>query len=358
MTEPAHLPSERKGMRTGFTTGACAAAAAKAAALALTGQQPVASITIRLPVGREVTFAIARCEFSRSEASCSVIKDAGDDPDATHGAEIVARVWRAAEPAILGGIGVGRVTLPGLGLEVGGPAINQVPREMIAAAVAAITADPLVVEISVPDGERIAKKTLNARLGILGGISILGTTGIVHPYSTEAWHASVMQAIDVAAANGQRVVAITTGGRSESYCRALFPELPEVALIEMGQFAGDALIRARERGMKMVILGGMIGKLSKLADGHLNLHSSSSAVDPRFLATIAAVLDASDEVVAAVRGANSARHIQEIVLAAGLDRFFYEICRRVSTFAEAHVEGAVQVETLLFDTSGRLLGRA
>jgi cobalt-precorrin-5B (C1)-methyltransferase len=187
-------PSERRrGMREGFTTGACATAASVGATRALIRQEPVEAVTIHLPAGRDATFALAGCELSQQQARCGVIKDAGDDPDATHGAEIISTVSWGDKPGLnlTGGSGVGVVTRPGLGLDVGGPAINPVPRRMISEHVAAEAGDlldtrGLRVEISVPRGEEIARKTLNARLGILGGISILGTTGIVKPWSTAA----------------------------------------------------------------------------------------------------------------------------------------------------------------------------
>jgi len=277
----------RRGLRSGYTTGACAAAAAKAAALALTTQQAVQEVTIRLPIGQDVTFAVHRCEVGPDEALCSVIKDAGDDPDVTHGAEICARVRRAEHFELAGGEGVGTVTRPGLGLEVGGPAINPVPRRMISESIAEVTTELPRVEISVPGGEQMAKKTLNGRLGIVGGISILGTTGIVRPYSTASWRASVEQAVDVAAANGVREVVFSTGGRSEKFSQKLFPELPDLAFVEMGEFTGHALKRCAARGITRAVLSGMIGKLSKVAQGHFMTHVAGNQVDPEFLAELA-----------------------------------------------------------------------
>ncbi|HLG72107.1 MAG TPA: cobalt-precorrin-5B (C(1))-methyltransferase [Chloroflexota bacterium] len=347
----------RRGLRTGYTTGACAAAAAKAAALALTTRQPVSSVTIRLPVGRDVTFEVHRCELTAEEALCSVIKDAGDDPDVTHGAEICARVRRADHFELAGGEGVGTVTRPGLGLEVGGPAINPVPRRMIGESVAEVTAEPLRVEISVPGGERMAKKTLNGRLGILGGISILGTTGIVRPYSTASWRASVEQAVDVAAANGVDEVVLSTGGRSEKFSQALFPELPELAFVEMGEFTGHALKRCALRGIGRATLVGMIGKLSKIAQGHFMTHVAGNKVDPDFLAELALEAGASAELAERIRHGNTARHVQEMVIPAGLSGFFGLICRRASEGSQALVHGKVAVETIMFDFDGNVLGR-
>jgi cobalt-precorrin-5B (C1)-methyltransferase len=246
--ELAPPPRDRKGLRTGFTTGSCATAAAKAAMIALVGGHAPESVTIDLPIGGTATFAPVHWELGEGWASCAVIKDAGDDPDATHGARIHARVaWReGAGITLAGGEGVGTVTLPGLGLEVGGPAINPVPRQMIVAAVTEAADDTLarrgvLVTISVPGGEAIARKTLNGRLGIVGGISILGTWGIVKPYSTASWRASVVQAVQVAAANSQRALVLCTGSRSEKFAMRHFEHLPPLAFVEMGIFTGDAL---------------------------------------------------------------------------------------------------------------------
>jgi cobalt-precorrin-5B (C1)-methyltransferase len=351
-------PPKRRGLRTGYTTGACAAAATKAAAQALIGQRPVSEVTIRLPVGRDVTFSVHRCEFAPDTALCSVIKDAGDDPDCTHGAEICSRVATAERTELRGGEGVGTVTRPGLGLELGGPAINPVPRRMILASLAEVTDRPLRVEIAVPGGEEMARKTLNARLGILGGISILGTTGIVRPYSTSSWRASVEQAIDVAAANGVDHVVLSTGGRSEKFSRRLFPNLDDLAFVEMGEFTGHALKRCAIHGLRQATLAGMIGKLSKIAQGHFMTHVAGNQVDPEFLAGLAVEAGASLDLAEQIRHANTARHAQELIEPTGLTTFFQSICRLASQRSRALTKGKVDVETILFDFDGKVLGRA
>jgi cobalt-precorrin-5B (C1)-methyltransferase len=293
-----------------------------------------------------------------------VIKDAGDDPDVTHGAEICATVRWTKEQGIhlRGGQGVGVVTRPGLGLEIGGPAINPVPRRMILEAVTDAAGDALAsrgleVEISVPRGDELAKRTLNGRLGIVGGISILGTTGIVHPWSTAAWRASVEQAIDVAAANGQRHIVLTTGGRSEKFAMGILA-LPEVAFVEMGIFTGRALRRCVARDVRRVSLAGMIGKFSKLAQGHFQTHVAGNQVDPVYLAAVAARAGAGEPLLAEIRNANSARHVQELVLGAGISGFFDLIAAEVAARCAAHVAGKLEVEAILFDFDGRILGRA
>lgn len=353
----------RRGMRTGYTTGACATAAATAAAQALLEQRAVDSVTVHLPAGRDATFAITACRFDRHSAQCSVIKDAGDDPDVTHGAEITARVGLTGNPGIelCGGVGVGVVTRPGLGLAVGGPAINPVPRRMILEHVSAVAGSHLAVrglrvEIAVPRGEELAKKTLNARLGILGGISILGTTGIVQPWSTAAWRASVEQAVDVAAANGQKHIVLTTGGRSEKFAMARLG-LPELAYVEMGIFTGHALRRCVRRGVTEATLAGMIGKFSKLAQGHFQTHVAGNQVDPAFLAEIAAGCGASPALLDQVHGANTARHVQELIQAAHLNRFFDTLSQHVAQRSHDYSGGKLIIHALLFDFDGHVLGR-
>jgi cobalt-precorrin-5B (C1)-methyltransferase len=358
------VPVRRRGMRTGFTTGACATAAALAATRCLLTGDPVPSVTIRLPAGIDATFAIATCTSKLGRVRCSVIKDAGDDPDVTHGAEIVARVWRSSRPGVdlRGGTGVGTVTLPGLGLEIGGPAINPVPRSMIVEAVsnaaeAEIGAKGLVVEISVPKGAELAKKTLNSRLGIIDGISILGTTGVVRPYSTASWRASVEQAIDVAAANGHTEVAITTGGRSERFAQRVL-DLPDIALIEMGEFTGHALRRAVRNGMRSVHVCGMIGKLSKIAQGHLMTHVAGNQVDTGYLASLAGRIGASGDIQRRMAVANTAREVQEIAQIAGPPGYFDLIASEAAAACSRYVNAALAIDCLLFDFDGTLLGRS
>jgi cobalt-precorrin-5B (C1)-methyltransferase len=216
----------------------------------------------------------------------------------------------------------------------------------------------LEVTIEVPRGEELARKTLNGRLGIVGGISILGTTGIVVPYSTAAWRASVEQAIDVAAANGQRHVVLSTGGRSEQFAMKLRPELPEVAFVEMGEFTGHCLKRAARLGLKRVSMSGMIGKMSKIAQGHFMTHVAGNQVDPAFLADVAAECGAAPELVAAVREANTARHVQELCLAAGLRAVFPRLAELVCARSADLVKRALDVDCYIFDFDGTLLGEA
>lgn len=356
-------PKNRKGLRTGFTTGACAAAAAKAATRCLVKGAMLSEIETTLPNRTRATFALARCERVDSRAICSIIKDAGDDPDCTHGAELTAEVELRAEPGIeiRGGLGVATVTKTGLGLEIGGPAINPVPRRNITAMVGEELAGApyggAVVTISVPGGEEMAKKTTNARLGLLGGISILGTTGIVRPYSTAAFKASVMQEIDVAAAGGLRELVLTTGGKSEQYAMALYPQLPEQAFIQVGDFIGVGVKQCAKRGIVRAIIVGMMGKLSKMADGKMQTHAAGSEVDMEFLASLAAELSASDELIASIRQANTARHVLELCREAGLVGITSLVCKKVVEHCQRHAGGTLTVQACLVDFGGALLGR-
>lgn len=355
-------PRDRKGLRTGFTTGACAAAAAKAATRVLVGGAPLHEIESTLPNRSLVTFRLKRCERDGARAICSIIKDAGDDPDCTHGAELVAEVELRTEPGveIRGGSGVATVTRPGLGLPVGEPAINPVPRrnitEMVESELAAGSAAGAVVTISVPGGEEMARQTTNARLGLIGGISILGTTGVVQPYSTAAFKASVVQEIDVAATAGLTELVLTTGGKSEQYAQKLHPHLAEQAFIQVGDFIGVGIKHCARRGIARSIVVGMVGKLSKMAAGKLQTHVAGSEVDLEFLATLARDAGASDELAAQIRGANTARHVLELCRAEGVVGITQVICERVAGHL-TRAGGGLDVHVLLVDFGGALLGR-
>lgn len=370
-----------RALRSGWTTGSCAAAAAKAAVLALATGDVQHEVEIALP-GKDgawtqrVRFPVQRCDVDGSgRAEAVVVKDAGDDPDVTHGAQVTATVsWRGEAGLELdGGEGVGVVTKPGLGLEVGGPAINPVPRAMIARAVGEAVdlavRGPRVV-ISVPGGEVMARKTTNRRLGILGGISILGTTGVVRPFSTAAWRASVEQAVSVLAAQAAATgtgagapgvtatLVLCTGGRTEKGAMALLPLLPEVSFVEVGDFTGAALRRCVEHGVARVVFVGMIGKLTKLASGVLMTHYTRSAVDTEVLGAITEAVVPDDPALAARVGpAHTARHVYELWEAAGvLSACGDELCERVARvlerFAREECGGVIEAEVALVDFSG------
>ena len=369
LSEEAFSPPGRgnkRGMRTGYTTGACATAATRAALLALFDEQAPASVTISLPVGVQATFAVHSCvHHTDGSITASVIKDAGDDPDVTHGAELCSTVSRLTTPGIQidGGVGVGRVTKPGLGLEVGSAAINQVPRAMIEGVVRDLLAGHgemrgVLVVISVPDGLERSRKTLNARLGVIGGLSILGTTGIVKPYSTAAYKASISKAIDVAIACGsQEHLLLTTGSRSEKFGRR-YITLPEEAYIQMGEFTGYALRDCATKGVRSVTLVGMIGKLSKIGDGRMQTHVAGAGVDLQGMAAVARACSASEEIVAQVLQANTARHFQELMLKHNIDGVFDMICQRARHASQAYVKQKLDVDVLMCDFDGSILGYA
>ena len=362
---------EKRGGRTGLTTGTCAAAAAKAAAACIAGDPPAKTVSVRLPKrGGTAELAVEWRGFdgpSRS-ATCSVVKDAGDDPDVTHGAEIVATVsvysdGPAGEVGVEGGEGVGTVTKPGLGLEIGAPAINPVPRSMIVAEVEEAAATLLSagasirVVVSVPAGMELAPKTDNPRLGIVGGISILGTRGIVVPFSTAAFAASIRQSIDVAAAVGDRRIVLSTGGRSEEFARAL-TGLADHCYVQMGDFAGYAVEQCAKKGMEEAVVAGFIGKLAKMAAGASQTHVKGSKVDTAFLARLAAEAGAPDGEAALIRGANTARHALEIAAGRKWAGAFLEgVCGRVHSHMRRRGGSGLRIEVVMFGFDGEVLAR-
>ena len=343
-------------LRSGWTTGTCSAAAAKAATTALVTQTPQAVVDVLMPDERLVPFLVERCDVAPDRAEAVVVKDAGDDPDVTHGAHLTATVRWAPDPGLHleGGVGVGVVTKPGLGLEVGGPAINPVPRQMICDNVGAVVdlgARGVLVTISVPDGEQRARKTTNARLGILGGISILGTTGVVRPFSTESWRASVVQAVSVMAAQGEPTLVLATGGRTEKAAMRMLPDLPEVCFVEVGDFTGAALRQAVEDGLRDVVFVGMAGKLTKLASGVLMTHYTRSRVDPAVLVEVTAEAGGPEQLAEAVRDANTARHAYELWEAAGVLRPAGDLlCARVAEVL--HRFSGLSARVALVDPAG------
>lgn len=358
-------PPDKKKLRTGWTTGACSAAAAKAATIALRTQQLVKEVETTLPIGEKHTFSIERCEFSPMEATCSVIKDAGDDPDCTHGAHLTAIVSWTNNPGVVEldrGLGVAVVTKEGLGLQVGGPAINPVPRKNITEMVREGAGDALAthglrVVISVPCGEEMAKKTQNDRLGLIGGISILGTTGIVVPFSTAAFMASIAQGIDVSLAAGLDTIVLTTGGKSEEFLMKI-TGLALSTYIQMGDFVGFSIKDAVKKKVRKVIIGGMPGKLSKIAKGKMQTHVAGSEVDLGFLADVGQEAGAPPDVVEEIRSANTARHVQEIVERRQVQSYWDIVARKVCEQCRRHVENRLIVECILVDFEGKVIGRA
>ncbi|MGD3105419.1 cobalt-precorrin-5B (C(1))-methyltransferase [Streptomyces sp. YGL11-2] len=361
------------GLRHGWTTGACATAASSAAYTALLSGEFPDPVTITLPKGQTPSFALAVEELTApgaepTRAMAGVVKDAGDDPDVTHGALVRAtvRVLPAGSGVVFrAGPGVGTVTRPGLPLDVGEPAVNPVPRQMIREHLTAVAeryggggaAADVEVEISVDHGEEIARSTWNPRLGILGGLSILGTTGIVVPYSCSAWIDSIRRGVDVARAAGRRHVAGCTGSTSEKVAVALH-HLPEDALLDMGDFAGAVLKYIRRHPVDRLTICGGFAKLSKLAAGHLDLHSARSQVDKGFLAELARRGGADEALADTVAGANTGLAALQLCAAAGvpLGDLVAATARDASL---AVLRGApVAVDVICIDRAGMVVGRA
>jgi len=339
------------GLRTGWTTGTCASAAAKAAAIGLTTGTAPSRVSVHLPGGDDVTFPVEAERPNR----CVVVKDAGDDPDCTDGARVTATVqWASSGHGtdLRAGPGVGTVTKPGLGLDVGAPAINPVPRRMILSNVAEVTERPLVVTFEVPGGEAMAAKTTNARLGIVGGISILGTTGIVRPFSTAAYRASVTQQVDVAAAQGETTMVLATGSRSEQVALGLRPDLPEVCFVEVGDFTGIALRRAANAGMSRALFVGMVGKITKLAAGVMMTHFHRSKVDGELMAEAARLTQAPQAVIEAATATETARHFFEVCVVSGYLEPLALLCRRAAANCQQHTGGSLHVDVVMVDFDG------
>jgi cobalt-precorrin-5B (C1)-methyltransferase len=351
-------------LRRGWTTGACAAAATKAAYVALlTGRFPD-PVAIRLPGGEQPRFDLAETGLRAGQAVAAVVKDAGDDPDVTHGALVRATVRRGESGTgvmFIAGDGVGVVTRPGLALAVGEPAINPAPRRLIRELVAEVARDwgdagDLEVTISIPDGEVLARRTANGRLGIVGGLSILGTSGVVIPYSCASWIHSIQRGIDVARAAGLSHVAAATGSTSERAVQAWYG-LADVALIDMGDFVGGTLKYLRRHPIPRVTLAGGFAKLAKLAAGHLDLHSSRSTVDLPALAELLAERGAAGELVAHARDADSANQVLELAQGIGLP-LADDVALRARRVVLGQLDGACSVEAMIFDRDRMLIGHA
>ncbi|MFI9113504.1 cobalt-precorrin-5B (C(1))-methyltransferase [Streptomyces venezuelae] len=355
------------GLRPGWTTGACATAATTAAYTALlTGGFPD-PVAITLPKGQTPSFALTAesLDAGAGTAMAAVTKDAGDDPDVTHGAVIRAtvRLLPAGSGVVFrAGEGVGTVTLPGLPLDVGEPAINPVPRQLMREHVAAVaerhggTGD-VEITVSVDNGAEIARSTWNPRIGILGGLSVLGTTGVVVPYSCSAWIDSIRRGVDVARAGGLTHVAGCTGSTSERTVAGLY-DLPEIALLDMGDFAGAVLKYVRRHPVDRLTICGGFAKLSKLAAGHLDLHSARSQVDKAFLAELARTGGASPALAAEIAAANTGLAALRLCEAAGVPLGDL-VAARARDEALTVLRGApVAVDVICIDRAGTVVGRS
>jgi len=351
-------------LRRGWTTGTCATAAACAAYRALLEGRFPDDITITLPKGQEPTFALHQTARDGDAAVASIIKDAGDDPDVTHGAEIIATVRLLAKGQGLvfkAGKGVGTVTRAGLALPPGEPAINPGPRGMMRAALGDIAERHgiqanLEIEVSIPNGEALALKTMNGRLGILGGLSILGTTGVVIPYSCASWIHSIHRGIDVARAAGINHIAAATGSTSEAAIQKHY-DLGEQSLIDMGDFAGGMLKYLRSHPIPRLTIAGGFGKLAKLAQGHLDLHSSRSSLDMVQLSNTAKAAGAEEPITALIAAANTGQEALEFATKVDIP-LGNIIAKQARATALATVGGDVAVTVMIFDRKGKLTGQA
>jgi len=351
-------------LRTGFTTGSCATASSKACVLSIINQKKIEQIDIILPKRSKLDIQINSCEFTTNSAKCSVIKDGGDDPDVTHGAEIFVDVEltdNIGKIEIDGGEGVGRVTKPGLGLEIGSAAINPTPKKMILENVTEISKEILekngiMIKVSVPKGKELGPKTDNPRIGIMGGISILGTSGIVIPYSTASFAAAIRQQIAVVSSMNDDSVVLTTGGRSEDFARKII-ELPDHSFIQMGDFSGYTIKQCAKQGLKKAYVAGFIGKLAKMAAGVKQTHVKGGKVDMKFLSELAKRCNASPNTIGRILGANTARNVQEIIMEDKVDGFFDEVTKEACNQMRQHSEEKIPVEVILFDFDGKVLSR-
>lgn len=350
-------------LRSGLTTGTCATATSVAAARLLLRGEQLDAVDIVLPKGKQVTLRLEFCRPLANGAEAGTLKDAGDDPDVTHGALLFSQVRLLSAPGVvfLAGEGVGTVTRPGLVLGVGEPAINPVPRQMICSHLAQLAAEcaytgGFEVTLNVENGAALALKTMNPRLGILGGLSILGTSGIVRPFSCAAYIASIHQGIDVASTNGYGHIAACTGNASEDTMRRVY-QLPDIALIEMGDFVGAVLKHLRKVSVAKLSVCGGFGKISKLAAGHMDLHSRHSSIDLPQLAQWAAGLGADEPLQQAIRAANTSQQALALCSAEGIG-LGDEVCRHARAFARSVVPASVAVEVFAIDRQGGIVGTA
>ena len=358
------MVAEKTKLKTGYTTGSSATAAAKAALLSIINQQKIENVDILLPKRSFIQIPVHSCKFETNKAKCSVIKNGGDDPDVTHRAEIIVELTiteKTNEIEIDGGEGVGIVTKPGLGLEINKPAINPVPKKMIIENLRGVGNEILLknglrVVISVPKGKELGPKTDNLRLGITDGISILGTSGIVIPFSTASYAASIRQNLDVAIAMGNDTVVLTTGGRSEDFAKKIV-DLPEHCFVQMGDFSGYTIQQCGRKNIKKAYVVGFIGKLAKMAAGVKQTHVKGSKVDMGFLAELADRCNADENVIQNIRKANTARHVSEIIQENKIDGFFDLICNETYKHMRKHSEEKVPIDVILFGFDRNILAR-
>ncbi len=353
-------------LKSGYTTGACATAAAKAALLALLSRKEQTESQITLPSGEQITLPVAYTEWAGCSATCTVIKESGDDPDVTNHSRIRVTVQLSPEASgcddterviFQAGEGVGTVSLPGLGLKVGGPAINATPRKMIRQELIPLLPSPdsvAIVTVSVPGGEELAKRTFNPKLGIIGGISIIGTSGIVRPFSSDAFIASIRKEASVAKAIGCETLVINSGAKSERYLRSLYASLPPQSFVHYGNFIGETLKIAADLGFKQVILGIMIGKAVKLAEGFLDTHSKKVVMNKGFLQDVAKEAKCEEATVDAINRITLARELWELLTEKDQNRFFPLLLQKCKSYC-APILPDGELTLLLISEEGKVL---
>jgi cobalt-precorrin-5B (C1)-methyltransferase len=366
--ESLRPPRPRKELRQGFSTGTAAAAAAKGALYELLGRPCPDRVEVPLPGGGSLTVPLHRHGRKGDTGEAVVIKDAGDDPDVTNGAEIGARVWSLESPvteggiAFLGGVGVGRVTKPGLAVAVGEPAINPVPRRMIKKALTQVWQEVgpqgplrLAVEIFVPRGEDLAHHTLNPRLGIIGGISILGTTGLVKPFSHQAYRATIAASLRVARAAGLQYIAFSTGGKSEGYLKERLPNLPDEAFVQMGDYVRFALQVTAGMGFPAITAAAFFGKALKIAQGFGHTHASRGLADLKELGRWTLDLTGELLLAKAVARANTARQALEILTGARAGQVVVRVGERMLAALREYAGSSPKITALVLDFDGTTL---
>lgn len=355
-------------LKTGFTTGTCATAATKAALLAYFTKEKETKVSITLPNGEWVMIPIYKTVISDDTVTATVLKDAGDDPDVTNGTRICSTVQLNASHRgidFLQGEGVGRITLPGVGLPIGEPAINKTPRQMIKREVFKVLRHHqeklpnrrlnigIDVTISVPDGKELAAKTFNPKIGIVGGISIIGTSGVVKPFSSEAFVAAIHREMQVAKALGALHIVINSGAKSEAYIQARYPNLPSQAFIHYGNFIGETLKVADKLGLEKLSLGIMIGKAVKLAEGYLDTHSRKVIMNKEFLQEIAIEAGCDSEILTKITTLNMARELWDIIPNRA-DKFYQILLQKCKNVCSPKFTSA-ELEVLLIDNSGTII---
>jgi cobalt-precorrin-5B (C1)-methyltransferase len=368
--ETLRPPRPRKELRQGFATGTAAAAAAQGALYELLRRPCPDRVEVILPGGGSLSIPLSRHGRHGARGEAVVVKDAGDDPDVTNGAEIGARVWHLEAPGtaeditLLGGEGVGRVTKPGLPVPMGEPAINPVPRRMIRRALRQVwdelcPGEPLrlKVEIFVPRGEELARHTLNPRLGIVGGISILGTTGLVKPFSHQAYRATIASSLRVARAAGLKRIVYSTGGKSEEHLKTLLPALPEETFIQMGDYVRFALKVAAHLGFLEITTGAFFGKAVKIAQGFGHTHASRGLADLKELGRWTLDLTGDAALAQAVAGANTARQVLELLGAAGAGGVVAQVGAAMLAALRDYAGPGPRLAAIILDFAGHILWR-